>query len=294
MLIGTKSELLPTATSSHIRHHLATRNQVLSQDMCVHLLVSAAGALPWEWDIGSDQFRWAAPAEWLFGNSEKPDPTLRELVCIEDRERFIAAVRLAYEKSTTFQIEVALDRGDGLGLNCLVRGFCTQNSDGLSSMNGVLIDLGKRTNAAKLPPAPAVDHRQTLLDTLPEVAWLKDARGRVLAVNKAFRKRYLVEDAAIVGRTEFDLFSRERAMRLRSEDTEVMSTRMPMTYETAQDLDGRDGWIEIVKYPVFYKTGAVFGTQCTVRDISLRKISERQLQESERRFRMLAEMSSDW
>ncbi len=294
MLVGTKSELLTTETSSHVRHHLATRKQVLSQDMCVHLLVSAAGALPWEWDIGTDQFRWAAPAEWLFGNSENPDSTLRELVCIEDRERFIAAVRLAYEKSTTFQIEVALHRGDGLGHNCLVRGFCTQNSDGLSSMNGVLIDLGKRTNAVKPAPPPAVDHRQMLLDTLPEVAWLKDARGLVLAVNKAFRKRYLVEDAAIVGRTEFDIFSRERAMRLRTEDTEVMSTRMPMTYETAQDLDGRDCWIEIVKLPVFYKTGAVFGTQITVRDVSLRKISERQLQESERRFRMLAEMSSDW
>ena len=294
MPIASQPENFTNVATTNVRRYMAARKQVMTEDLCLHLLVSAGGTLPWEWDINTDIFRWAAPTEWLFGNDNRQNTPLCELVRDEDRDRFLAAVRVAHERASSFQIELALDLGNGMGLNCLVRGFSTPDAHGSSSLSGVLIDLGKRTNSLTPRVQKAVDHRQTLLDALPEAAWLKDTRGTVLAVNQAFRKRYNVEDAVIVGHTEFDFFPRERAQRMRNEDSEVIATRMPMTYESALDLDGRECWIEIVKSPVFSDTGALLGTQSTLRDISLRKISERQLQESERRFRMLAEMSTDW
>ncbi len=294
MLIVNKAAVAHEATNSHVRHHLATRKQVLSQDLVQHLLVSAAGALPWEWDLDIDAFRWAAPPEWLFGRALRPDQGLREIVHPTDRERFIAAVFLAKERASSFALELCLQLDESTMIDCLVRGFSTADAGDTSVVNGVVIELAKRPKIRPELEFVKTNHRQTLLDNLADAAWLKNTRGILLAANSAFCKRYDFDQAAVVGKSEFDLFPREKASQLRNEDSEVMSSRTPMTYESAQDIDGRSCWIEVVKAPVFDEEGNLLGSQSTLRDISTRKISERQLQESERRFRMLAEMSSDW
>lgn len=52
--------------------------------------------------------------------------------------------------------------------------------------------------------------------------------------------------------------------------------------------------MEVVKGPIFDPLGNVIGTVGTARDISARKEAERLCHASEARFRMLAELSSDW
>ena len=190
MLIVNQTGLMPEATNSHVRHHLATRKKVLSQDLVLHLMVSAAATLPWEWDLDIDAFRWAAPPEWLFGQALKPDQGLRELVHPTDRERFIAAVFLAKERASSFQLELCLQLDENTLLDCMVRGFSTADAGDASVINGVIIELGKRPKIRPDIEFLKTNHRHTLLDNLPEAAWLKNTRGILLAANSAFGKRY--------------------------------------------------------------------------------------------------------
>ena len=103
----------------------------------------------------------------------------------------------------------------------------------------------------------------------------------------------MTPDAA-VGKTDFDIYPADKARQLREEDAQVMSSRKPLRYESTQIYGGREYWVEVVKGPIFDTLGKVIGTVGTARDISARKEAERLRLASETRFRMLAELSSDW
>jgi len=133
-----------------------------------------------------------------------------------------------------------------------------------------------------------------LLDSLPDVTWIKNVDGALTAVNAAFGERYGMTPLEAVGKTDFDIYSLEKARQLRNEDAQVIASHSPLRYESTQTYGGREYWVEVVKGPIFDPRGTVIGTVGTARDISARKHAERLRLESEQRFRMLAELSSDW
>ena len=150
------------------------------------------------------------------------------------------------------------------------------------------------SNAAHDQHIALVGAQRALLDSLPDVTWMKTVDGTLTAVNAAFGERYGMTPAEAVGKTDFDIYAPEKAGQLREEDALVISSREPLRYESTQVYGGREYWVEVVKGPIFDQHGEVIGTVGTARDISARKQAERLLLASEQRFRMLAELSSDW
>jgi PAS domain S-box-containing protein len=139
-----------------------------------------------------------------------------------------------------------------------------------------------------------VGAQRALLDSLPDVTWIKNVDSVLTAVNAAFGERYGMTPAEAVGKTDYDIYPPEKAQLLRDEDRQVMATGRTLRYESTQIYGGREYWVEVVKGPIFDPEGRITGTVGMARDISGRKQAERALQESEQRFRMLAELSSDW
>ncbi len=280
------------------------RDRVTSSDHLLRLLVTAGDVLPWDLDIALDRFRWGASPEWLLGplpQNAVGYPDLREIVHAGDRARLLAALAAASDKRGPFQLEFRIDCGNNVMRNVLARGHSSADSGVLPThVNGVLIDLGTRAIAVapvSEPPLPASapqENQQALLDSLPDAAWIKNIKGRLTAVNAAFCRRHGITPEAALGKTAFDFYPRDEAAKLLREDSEVVTTRQPLRYETSHESDGRSSWLEIVKSPLFDGAGAVAGVFASARDITARKIAEQNLQDSERRFRMLAEMSSDW
>ena len=292
-----KSPTTEESTEAGRRSSTSKRVEMTSSDRLLRQLVAAGDMLPWAWDLKLDRFRWAASPEWLLGAPD-PDsgayPDLRDLVHPQDRAQFLAATAAAREKSGSFHLEIRVLPAHGAARSVLVRGHSVvETGDTPTQINGVLIESVPHSNAPVANSALALQ-QSALLDSLPDLAWLKDARGCLVCVNLAFSKRYGIPREAAAGKTDFDIYPRDKAAQLRHEDSEIIATRTPMRYESWQDFDGERRWVEIFKAPVFDDAGSVVGTVGTSRDISARKAAERQLQDSERRFRMLAEMSSDW
>ena len=117
--------------------------------------------------------------------------------------------------------------------------------------------------------------QRALLDSIADLAWLKDASGRIVAVNRPMATSAGMTPEEMVGRTVLDLFPAEIAERYDRDDREVLALRRPKRIvERLIARDGRDGWYETIKTPIFDERGEVVGTAGVARTLSGREDTE--------------------
>jgi len=102
-----------------------------------------------------------------------------------------------------------------------------------------------------------------LLEHLPGVAFFaKDRDSLLMAANRQFYERFgFRTEAAIVGRSDFDLFPAELAGHFRKDDAEVMGTGQPKLniIELFFDPSGLPDWFITHKFPVTSRRGRIIG-----------------------------------
>ncbi|MFI4939877.1 MAG: EAL domain-containing protein [Burkholderiales bacterium] len=116
---------------------------------------------------------------------------------------------------------------------------------------------------------------RSLMDASPYLAWLKNADGRYLAINKTFADYLRLDHPQLAeGKSDFDLQSPELAQKYRADDAEVMkSCRHKHVEEQAFDGE-RLHWIETFKTPIIDEHGNIQGTAGFAMDITERKQAE--------------------
>jgi len=130
---------------------------------------------------------------------------------------------------------------------------------------------------------------RAVLDNFPFLVWLKDAESRFLAVNGPYARACGQGSAeALVGKTDLEVWPRERAERNRAGDRAVLASGEASSVEELIDEGGGRSWRETYKSPVSLD-GHVLGTVGFSRDISERKRVEQALRESEATYRSLFE-----
>ncbi|MEI8158932.1 MAG: MASE3 domain-containing protein, partial [Burkholderiales bacterium] len=138
---------------------------------------------------------------------------------------------------------------------------------------------------------------QTLMATLPDPVWLKDADGVYLSCNFAFEQLYGITQADIAGKTDYDLVSREKADFLRKHDLAAIAAGGPSVNEEPLtfSIGGRRGLFETTKTPMLAPDGTLIGVLGIAHDITERKQAEMTdaLRASEEKFRVLLDQSSD-
>jgi PAS domain S-box-containing protein len=137
------------------------------------------------------------------------------------------------------------------------------------------------------------DLDRTILDNLPYLVWFKDTDGKYLNVNKAFADAYKLEPKEIVGKSDFDLCSYEKALEFCRSDEEVISTRKRQFFEQIETLFDGDTNFETYKTPVFGADGNIIGIAGISREITDNTQMEKTLHEREEQFRALLQNSSD-
>ncbi|MBX3206051.1 MAG: PAS domain-containing protein [Labilithrix sp.] len=118
--------------------------------------------------------------------------------------------------------------------------------------------------------------KKAILDNLPDMAWLKDERGRYLLVNQplaTYAGHASPDD--VVGLTDDDLWPHELAQRYRADDAEVMRTRLHKRVEEPfVDSTDKRFCLETFKTCIVDDQGRVIGTTGIARDITERKRTE--------------------
>jgi len=121
--------------------------------------------------------------------------------------------------------------------------------------------------------------KRLILDSLPDLVWLRDADGTYRMCNPAFELFYGAPESAIKGKTDFDYVEPELAEYFRRKDLEVMLAGQPIRHEewvTYAD-DGRRALLETLKTPLRDGNGTILGVLGIARDITEREYANRQL-----------------
>ncbi len=157
--------------------------------------------------------------------------------------------------------------------------------------DGIVEDITERKRAEEA----LIEERQllhTLMDNLPDLIYFKDLQSRFTRINKAHAKLFGLSDPAqAVGRTDFDFFTGEHAQPAFADEQEIIRTGQPMLAKEEKETwpDGRVTWASTTKMPLRDARGNVIGTFGVSRNITDHILAQEMLQESEERFRQLAE-----
>ena len=115
---------------------------------------------------------------------------------------------------------------------------------------------------------------RAILQTIPDLVWLKDEEGVYIACNRMFERLYGAAEADIVGKTDYDFVDRELADSFREHDLMAMqSGKIDITerWITFAD-DGHRIYVEALKSAMYDDQGNLIGVLGIARDITERKI----------------------
>jgi two-component system CheB/CheR fusion protein len=110
----------------------------------------------------------------------------------------------------------------------------------------------------------------SLLGTVPDAIYFKDARGRYIRCNHAMAARLGVKEAAAaIGKTAFDMPEQQAAMAMHREDEAVLQAGTPQHYRLERRT-GKDGeaWDMVTRLPLVDRSNVTVGVIAILRDVT--------------------------
>ncbi|MFA5985647.1 MAG: EAL domain-containing protein [Methylococcaceae bacterium] len=132
---------------------------------------------------------------------------------------------------------------------------------------------------------------RTLLNTIPDLVWLKDPEGVFLACNFQFERLLGAKEAEIVGKTDYDFVNKELADFYRENDRLAMVNGKASANEEWITFaeNGYRGLFETIKTPMFDRMGTFIGVLGISREITERHAAEEKIQRHMRFYAALNE-----
>jgi len=111
---------------------------------------------------------------------------------------------------------------------------------------------------------------QSLLNTIPDAVYFKDAKNRLIRVNRFYAEGFKMPPEKIVGKTDFDFFPKEQAQRMFDDDNYVLKTGAPIIGKIERTLlpNGTHNCVTTTKIPLRNKKDKIIGTMGITRDIT--------------------------
>jgi PAS domain S-box-containing protein len=112
---------------------------------------------------------------------------------------------------------------------------------------------------------------QTFMDYTPDCIYFKDRQSRFIRINKSMLSWLGVENAdAVIGKTDFDLFSAKHARKAFEMEQQIMQTGVPIWNKEQKEVwkNRKIKWVSLTKMPLFSEEGEIIGTFGISRDIT--------------------------
>ncbi len=132
---------------------------------------------------------------------------------------------------------------------------------------------------------------RTLIDTLPDLIWLKDAQGVFLACNHRFEQYFGASERVIVGKTDYDFVDKTLADFFRANDRAAMEKNAASVNEEEITFaaDGHRELLKTTKIPMLDENGQLIGVLGIGHDTTQQRAAERALENSEKQLRFVLE-----
>ena len=131
-------------------------------------------------------------------------------------------------------------------------------------------------------------HLRTVIETIPDLVWLKDPDGVFITCNQKFERMMSRGQDSVIGKTDYDFMDKAQADFFRKNDRAAIVSQAPIKNEEALIFkeDSSKRLMETIKTPMYDTNNHLIGVLGVARDITERKRMEKALQLSEERLRM--------
>jgi len=237
----------------------------------------------WDWDTTTNTILWSEEYYRIFGfDPTQPPPGYEEYLKLytpESAARLDAAVKESMQTGEGYQLDLEQAHLDGTNHWITVIGEVKRDDKGqIVGLRGTAQDITERKwteEALRISES----RLHTLIQTNPDLIYLKDVNGVYLSCNKMFERFFGASEADIVGKTDYDFVDRSQAEYFREHDRKVIVDGKKTSKEewiTFAD-DGRQAFMNTIKAPMYDTRGALIGVLGIGRDITERKLAEQKL-----------------
>lgn len=137
-------------------------------------------------------------------------------------------------------------------------------------------------------------HLRSIIENQPGIVWLKNINHQFLAVNQLFADATGFNSPdELIGKTDFDIWPKELAEKYRKDDLNVIENKISFNDEELIHYKNEFKIFETFKKPVYDENGNIIGTTGLARDITERKKVEQELRDSEEKYRLISQNTSD-
>ncbi|MBK1987202.1 PAS domain S-box protein [Sphaerospermopsis aphanizomenoides BCCUSP55] len=251
----------------------------------------------WITDPEQSEILYISPAyEEIWGRSceslyENPISFV-ESVHPKDREKLINAVA---NKKYGFDIEYRIIRPDGSMRWIRDQAFPIQDETGaVVRVVGIAEDITKSKEAAVALEQSQHFLRQ-VIDTNPNLIFVKDGEGRFILANQAFAEIYGTTVEELIGKTEADFNPNlDEVAYYQSINQQVMTTLQSHTIPERMIITatGATRYFQFIKSPLIAADGKAYHTLGVSTDITERKRAEQEIHKALEREKELGELKS--
>lgn len=283
--------------STNITDRVSAENALRQNELHLRLALNAALMGTWEWNILAGEIIWSEQTEVIFGflpgTFPKTFKAFINAVHGDDRPFVTQAISYALRDKVPYDIEYRIIHTNGSIRWVASKGDILRNQTGNpGGMRGIIMDITDRKEA-EAQIRDSEFKLRTIINNSNDSISLKDINGKYLLINPAGAKFLGLTIKDILGKTDLELFTPETGEKIWQKDREVMTAKRPKTYEEIGESNGIKRTYLSTKCPYFSPQGELLGIIGICRDITASKQAENDLRESEARYRLMAENSTD-
>ena len=208
---------------------------------------------------------------------ECADFSLEDLTHFDDWEECgVAVSRIFSGEIDHFQLRARYLRGGSIMWGN-VYGSSMRDSEGSPKFLLIMVEDITSRRKAELALQESERRFACFMSHLPGVAFMKDRFGRYLYVNDSARGLFSKDHREWVGKSDFDMWSREVALKIRENDRLVLATGQPQkVIENIPHENEIQNWL-VVKFPLIVEEGAHSILAGVAIDITSQKRAEEEL-----------------
>ncbi|MFO0736922.1 MAG: PAS domain S-box protein [Labilithrix sp.] len=234
----------------------------------------------WTFDPTTGQGRWTAEVARIHDLPPDFEPSAQrgiEFYAEGSRARLSAALARALADGTPYDLELELISATGRRKWVRTVAQPVVEHGKVIRMMGTFQDISEQKDVEGRLARERAQLR-TLLDTIPDLVFLKDLEGRFLDCNAHFERLFGCPRENIVGKTDYDFVPKPLADFFRERDLGALESGISTkNEETLVFADGHREVVEMVKTPLRDDGGRIIGTLGVGRDVTATREIERQL-----------------